>query len=212
MFQYAVIILLILAISIAAIFSYWYLEDKKNALYENTILDGVLPQPAITGNSVELSLNSRVSYHEGYKGRTSDEWLSNVLWAAGRSPTTGAYRNIFVTLPDGKYQYDALNHSLSNRTSGSSGKAAFVLDYDRERDFDAGVSYMFALLGSVSMWNVSVVTISLYDVNQDGLVNQIDRDIVWNSISTNIYCQRCDINKDNMVEIYDWVMVSQNSG
>ena len=61
------------------------------------------------------------------------------------------------------------------------------------------------------MWNVSVVTISLYDVNQDGLVNQIDRDIVWNSISTNIYCQRCDINKDNMVEIYDWVMVSGNS-
>jgi len=153
MFQYAVIILLILTISIAAIFSYRYLEDKKNALYENEILDGVLPQPVMTGNSVELSLNSRVSYHEGYKGRTSDEWLSNVLWATGRAPVTGDHRNIFVTLPDGKYQYDPVTHSFSNRTSGSSGKAAFILDYDRERDFDAGVSYMFALLGSVSMWN-----------------------------------------------------------
>ena len=76
-----------------------------------------------------------------------------MLWAAGRAPVTGDHRNIFVTLPDGKYQYDPVTHSFSNRTSGSSGKAAFILDYDRERDFDAGVSYMFALLGSVSMWN-----------------------------------------------------------
>ncbi len=89
MFQYAIIILLILAISIAAIFSYRYLD----------------------------------------------------------------HRNIYVTLQSGKYLYDPAAHSLSNRTSGSSGKAAFILDHDRERDFDAGVSYMFALAGSVSMWN-----------------------------------------------------------
>jgi hypothetical protein len=105
------------------------------------------------GNSVELSLNSRVSYHKGYKGRASDQWMSNVLWAAGRAPTTGDHRNIFITLPDGKYQYDPVTHLLSNKTTGSSGKVAFILDYDRERDFDAGVSYMFALLESVSMWN-----------------------------------------------------------
>jgi len=105
------------------------------------------------GNSVELSLNSRISYHEGYKGKAPDEWLSNVLWAAGRAPITGDHRNIYVTLPSGRYIYDPAAHSLSNKTSGSSGKAAFILDYDRERDFDAGVSYMFALIGSVSMWN-----------------------------------------------------------
>ncbi len=65
--------------------------------------------------------------------------------------------------------------------------------------------------GSVSiMWNVSVITISPYDVNQDGLVNRTDLDIVWNSISTGIYCQRCDINNNTEVELYDWVMVSGN--
>ncbi len=112
------------------------------------------PPPILTkGNSVELSLNSRISYHEGYKSRVPDEWLSNVFQAAGRAPVTGDHRNIYVTFPSGKYQYDPAAHSLSNRTPGSSGKAALILDYDRERDFDAGVSYMFALLGSVSMWN-----------------------------------------------------------
>ncbi len=153
MFQYAIIIFLVLAISIAALFSYLYLEDKKNALYESKIIDGALPQPVMTGNSVELSMNSRVSYHEGYKGRASDQWLSNTLWAAGRAPFTGDHRNIYVTFPSGKYLYDPAAHSFSNRSSGSSGKAAFILDCDRERDFDVGVSYMFALLESVSMWN-----------------------------------------------------------
>jgi len=56
-------------------------------------------------------------------------------------------------LSSGRYLYDPAAHSLSNRTSDSSGKAAFVLNYERERDFDAGVSYMLVLLGSVSMWN-----------------------------------------------------------
>ena len=66
--------------------------------------------------------------------------------------------------------------------------------------------------GSVSiMWNVSVVTSSsLYDVNQDGLVNTTDLGIVWNSINTGIYCQRCDINNDTKVDLYDWVLVSGN--
>jgi len=105
------------------------------------------------GNSVELSLNCRISYHEGYKGKAPDEWLSNVLRAAGRAPVTGDHRNIYVTMPSGRYLYDPAAHSLSNRTSGSSSKAAFILDYERDLDFDAGVSYMFALVGSVSMWN-----------------------------------------------------------
>jgi hypothetical protein len=105
------------------------------------------------GNSVELSLNSRISYHEGYKGKVPDEWLSNVLRAAERASVTGDHRNIYVTLPSGRFMYDPAAHSLSNRTSGSSDKAAFILDCERERNSDAGVSYMFALLGSVSMWN-----------------------------------------------------------
>ncbi len=98
-------------------------------------------------------MNSRVSYHDGYKGQASDEMLSNVIWAAGQAPITGDHRDIYVTTPYGKYLYDPDTHSLSNRTSGNSGDSAFILDYDRELDFDAGVSYMFALLESVSLWD-----------------------------------------------------------
>jgi len=66
--------------------------------------------------------------------------------------------------------------------------------------------------GSVSLtWNVSITPDSLYDVNQDGLVNQTDLDITWNSINTGIYCQRCDINNNEEVEVFDWVMISGNS-
>jgi hypothetical protein len=54
-------------------------------------------------------------------------------------------------------------------------------------------------------------TFALEDINQDGKVNKTDLDIIWDSISTNIYCQRCDINNNNEVEVYDWVMVSGNS-
>ena len=94
-----------------------------------------------------------MSYHDGYKGQASDQWLSSVIWAAGQAPITGDYRDIYIITPYGKYLYNPDTHSLSNRTSGRSGESAFILDYDRELDFDAGVSYMFALLESVSLWD-----------------------------------------------------------
>ncbi|MBW6519362.1 MAG: nitroreductase family protein [ANME-2 cluster archaeon] len=109
--------------------------------------------PTSSGNSVELCLNSRVSYHDGYKGQASEKWLSNVIWAAGQAPITGDHRDIYITTPYGKYLYEPDTHALSNRTSGRSGDSAFILDYDRELDFDAGVSSMFALLESVSLWD-----------------------------------------------------------
>jgi hypothetical protein len=112
-----------------------------------------LPDPTHTGNSVELCLNSRVSYHEEWRGKAPDEWPAQVLWAAGRAPVTGSYRDIYVTLPHGSYLYDPAAHSLTNRKSGRSGDAAFLLSFDRDLDFDAGAAYMFATLASVSLWN-----------------------------------------------------------
>ncbi|MCX9081093.1 MAG: hypothetical protein OIN83_02730 [Candidatus Methanoperedens sp.] len=56
-------------------------------------------------------------------------------------------------MPQGRYHYDPGNNSLSKRSSGNSDEAAFVLDYDGKPGFDAGVSYMFAILESVSIWN-----------------------------------------------------------
>ncbi|MBU4221596.1 MAG: hypothetical protein KKA10_08250 [Euryarchaeota archaeon] len=48
-------------------------------------------------------------------------------------------------------------------------------------------------------------------MNCDSLVDETDRNIVWNSINTGIYCERCDINNNTEIEVFDWVMVSGNS-
>lgn len=157
MHQYNKIIIIVIILSIAiAILSYTFVQQKKadqNPIYENQSAGKLLNEQNFTGNSVELSLNSRVSYHEGYSGKAPDQWLSNVLWAAGRAPVTSDPRNIYITTTQGRYHFDPENNSLSNRSSGYSNVAAFVIDYDGEPGFDAGVSYMFAILESVSMWN-----------------------------------------------------------
>ena len=46
------------------------------------------------------------------------------------------------------------------------------------------------------------------DVNQDGRINQTDLDIIQNSINTNTPCQRCDVNANGIVDIYDVMRVS----
>ncbi len=147
-----IILLIILAIAITISLSYSGKKSNQNSIYENQSAGRLLSEQNFTGNSVELSLNSRVSYHEGYKGKAPYLWLSNVLWAAGSAPITDQ-RNIYITMPQGRYHYDPGNNSLSNRSSGNSDEAAFVLDYGGKPGFDAGVSYMFAILESVSMRN-----------------------------------------------------------
>jgi hypothetical protein len=113
--------------------------------------EGSLPEPIFTGKSVELCLNSRYSDHN-LSGTASDQQLANVLWAAGRAPVTGAYRDIYVSTPTATYLYDPSNHSLSRYSNDIVDRGAFVINYERELAFDAGVSYMPALLASVSLW------------------------------------------------------------
>ena len=56
--------------------------------------------------------------------------------------------------------------------------------------------------------NTSETSFAIEDVNQDGRINQTDLDIIQNSINTNTPCQRCDINSDGIVDIYDVPRVS----
>lgn len=110
-----------------------------------------LPAPVFTGKSVELCLNSRVSQHFAVGGTATTAQVSSILWAAGRAPVTGAFRTIQLRTPGGSSTYDPQDHALV----GQSSKAvpnAMRINYDRDRDFDAGVSYMGALLASVSLW------------------------------------------------------------
>lgn len=111
-----------------------------------------LPSPIVTENSVEICLNSRYSLHS-LGGTATDRQISNVVWAAGRAPFTGSYRNIYVLTPTGTYLYDPNGHSLSWYSSEVVSGAAFAIRYESELDFDSGVSFMPALLASVSLWD-----------------------------------------------------------
>ena len=112
----------------------------------------ILPEPIVTGNSVEACLNSRYSQHS-LRGTAGTQQLSNVLWAAGRAPFTGTHRDIYVATPTATCSYDPNGHSLSWHSSDVTDDGAFAIIYESELDFDTGVSFMPALLASVSLWN-----------------------------------------------------------
>lgn len=112
---------------------------------------GPLLPPIVTGNSAELCMNSRVSRHSGLGGTATDQQISNVLWAAGRAPFVGSYRTIQLKTPNATYIYHPEDHSLEYYSSGAVSNAIRI-NYERELDFDAGVSYVLALWASVSLW------------------------------------------------------------
>lgn len=113
---------------------------------------GQLPLPIITENSVEICLNSRYSEHS-LRGTATDQQISNIVWAAGRVPFTGTHRDIYVLTPEATYLYDPNDHSLSWYSNEARDDGAFAIRYESQLDFDTGVSFMPALLASVSLWN-----------------------------------------------------------
>src|SRR4030042_584180 len=118
-----------------------------------------LPEPTPTGKSVEACLNSRYSEHTP-TGTASDQQLSNILWAAGKAPVTGAFRKIYVATPTATYLYDPSHDSLSWYSNDVADRGAFVINYEKELNFDAGLSYMPAILASVSLWGSTEPSVS----------------------------------------------------
>ncbi|HOO16179.1 MAG: nitroreductase family protein [Phycisphaerae bacterium] len=112
---------------------------------------GPLPPPIVTGRSLEICMNSRVSRHSGLTGTATTQQISNVLWAAGRAPVVGSHRTITLKTPQATYIYHPEDHTLEY-SSSSTVSNAFRLNFDRELDFDAGVAYVLALWASVSLW------------------------------------------------------------
>jgi hypothetical protein len=115
------------------------------------IAAGSLATPVVTKNSVETCLNSRYSQHTLSKTPATAQQISNILWAAGRAPVTGTYRNIYVATPSGTYLYNPVGHSLSRYSDEVVSDGGFAIIYDAERQFDAGVMFMPALLAGVSL-------------------------------------------------------------
>jgi hypothetical protein len=118
------------------------------------ITAGPLPTPIITENSVEVCMNSRYSQHS-LSGTANARQISNILWAAGKVPFTGAHRDIYVATPTATYLYDPNGHSLNWYSNDVRDDGAFAIIYESQLDFDTGVSFMPALLASVSLWNSS---------------------------------------------------------
>jgi hypothetical protein len=100
---------------------------------------------------VETCLNSRYSQHTLSKTPATAQQIGNTLWAAGRAPVTGTYRNIYVATPTGTYLYDPKTHSLSRSSNEVVSDGGFAIIYDAQLDFDAGVMFMPAILASVSL-------------------------------------------------------------
>ncbi|MCJ7654660.1 MAG: nitroreductase family protein [Dehalococcoidia bacterium] len=113
-----------------------------------------LSEPIITANSVELCLNSRYSEHS-LTGTASNQQIANILWAAGKAPVTGSYRDTYVATPTGEYSYNPGTHSLSRHSDQLVTDGAFVINYESDLAFDTGVAYMLATLSSVSLWKSS---------------------------------------------------------
>jgi hypothetical protein len=120
---------------------------------------GRLPNPIFTDNSAEVCMNSRYSQHS-LNGTANAQQISNILWAAGKAPFTGTHRNIYLATPTATYSYDPNGHSLSWYSNEVRNDGAFVIFYDCQHDFDAGVSFMPALLASVSLWNSAESAVS----------------------------------------------------
>jgi hypothetical protein len=113
-----------------------------------------LPLPIITENSVETCMNSRYSQHS-LGGTANTQQISNIVWAAGSVPFTGTHRDIYVLTKSATYLYDPNSHSLTWHSSEATDDGAFAIRYESELDFDTGVSFMPALLASVSLSNSS---------------------------------------------------------
>jgi len=114
--------------------------------------DQPIPEPLVTDNSVEICLNSRYSEHS-LTGTAGNQQIANILWAAGKAPVTGSHRHIYVATPTEEYSYNPGTHSLSRYSSQRVTGGAFVINCESDLAFDTGVSYMLAILSSVSSWN-----------------------------------------------------------
>ncbi|MBP8302768.1 MAG: nitroreductase family protein [Phycisphaerae bacterium] len=114
--------------------------------------EGPLPGPLVTGNSVELCLNSRYSQHS-LSGTATAQHISNVVWAAGRMPVTGTRRDIHVMTRAGTFLYDPNGHSLTRYSNEVTNDGAFAIRYEADRIFDAGAMMMPAMLAAASLCN-----------------------------------------------------------
>jgi len=120
-----------------------------------------------------------------------------------------------TTLPDNRYYDFNVTGLVQDYVSGKYPNTGFFLKAKDEYDnYIAFYSSNHSNPDQTPKLTITYTTggaCSPYDMNCDSLVDETDRNIVWNSINTGIYCECCDVNNNTEVEVFDWVMVSGNS-
>ena len=123
----------------------------------------VLPETLDNNNTVEICLNSRYSFHQGYSNTTNastNQVIANALWATACAPLIAKERIIYVSLADNLYRYKFKNgsHNLEVHLTGNKrteSVAAFeigVATDPEEAVEDAGAALHWAQLASVAFW------------------------------------------------------------
>jgi len=123
-----------------------------------------LPQIAMNGNSVEICINSRYSFHSGYSATMDSQVMANALWAAASAPLIASQRTIYAATADGVYTYSYADgeHHLETHVTGnklSERSAAFEIGIATDPQGateDAGVALHWAHLASVAFWTTAV--------------------------------------------------------
>lgn len=120
-----------------------------------------LPEIIDNGNSVEICLNSRYSFHGGYSTSTTNQIIANTLQATAAAPLLATGRTIYAALSDNLYLYNYVNgeHHLEIHTAGdkrTESTTAFeigVATDPADAVEDAGAALHWAQLASIAFWS-----------------------------------------------------------
>jgi hypothetical protein len=126
--------------------------DKRSSLQ--------LPDVVMNGNSVEICINSRYSFHSGYSAAVNNQVVANTLWAAASAPLMATERTIYLAMADNLYTYKLKDgkpllevHATGNKLSEST--AAFeigVATNPAGATEDGGVALHWANLAAIAFW------------------------------------------------------------
>jgi Disaggregatase related repeat/Dockerin type I domain len=138
------------------------------------------------------------------------DWYDRTNAAQGNAPYASVTFDA-STLPDNRYYDLDVTELVQGYVNGTYNNTGFFLKAKDEND-----NYIVFYSSDWSnasqcpklVINTSGVSFAIEDINQDGSINQTDMEIIQNSINTNTLCQRCDVNRDGVVDIYDVTLVS----
>jgi len=122
-----------------------------------------LPDVIDNGNSVEICLNSRYSFHGGYTKNTSNQIIANILRATAAAPLMATDRIIYAALPDNLYSYKYENgmhlvevhESGDKRTESNTAFEVGVATNPSDAIEDAGAALHLAQLASTAFWSTN---------------------------------------------------------